>query len=322
MVKGHAHAGTVTNEYYEFGLASNSGAVETVRILGGGEPVLLEHKLETNGAIHWNPGIYSPQTPWVHASDWEHPEARHLIGPLMYRTNKYAPLPHMPDVPTHVAYEFYAHQPYVLQTSLMEVRKDMYVQALRNGELVFNHAVLNEFIWKDSTGEIRSLDIESSRRHPIHALEIPADTEWMAFINREQGVGFAGITLEYENTNRFGDRPSEAQPYFYVQNGPWIYWSRPIVYPFGGSNLTRLMFVRKGTMCYEKNAWLPFRLAPGDQPFAQIQETADRLNHPLHVREWMPTDPRTPEQWVMPILTMPFDEGVAGAVSGHKKKED
>jgi hypothetical protein len=312
----------VTNAYYEFGLASNSGAVETVKVLGEGEPILLEHKLETNGAVHWNPGIYTPPTPWVHASDWENPEFAQITGPLMHRVRKYAPLPHMPDVPVHVSYEFYAHKPYVLETSLMEVQKDVYVQAMRNGELVFNHAVLNEFVWKDKLGEIQSLMIEGSRLHPIHALEIPADTEWMAFINREQKVGFAGITLEFENTNRYGDMASEAQPYFYVQNGPWIYWARPIVYPFGGSNFTRMMHVRKGSMSYEKNAWLPFRLADGDQPFAPIQETAERLKHPLHVNEWMPTDPRTPESWVMPILTMPVDEGVAGALSGHKEKKD
>ena len=322
VTNGEGLAQTVTNAYYEIGLASNSGAVETVKVLGEGEPILLEHKLETNGAVHWNPGVYSPPTPWVHASDWENPDFAQVRGPLMHRTRKYAPLPHMPDVPAHVSYEFYAHQPYVLETSLMEVQKDMYVQALRNGELVFNHAVLNEFVWMDAMGEIQRLDIESSRKHPIHALEIPPDTAWMAFINREQKVGFAGITLAYENTNRYGDMPSEGQPYFYVQNGPWIYWSRPIVYPFGGSNFTRLMHVRKGTMCYEKNAWLPFRLAEGDQPFTPVLEIADRLNHPLHVHEWMPTDPRTPETWVMPILTMPFNEGVAGAVSGHKEKKE
>lgn len=321
VVDGDRLAQTVTNAHYEFGLASNSGAVETVRVFGDGEPVLLEHKLETNGAVHWNPGIYTPPTPWVHASDWENPEFAQITGPLMHRTRKYAPLPHMPDVPAHVAYEFYAYQPYVLQTSLMEVQKEVYVQAMRNGELVFNHAVLNEFVWKDATGEIRNLLIEGSRQHPIHALEIPADTEWMAFVNREQGVGFAGITLEYENTNRYGDIPSEGQPYFYVQNGPWIYWSRPIVYPFGGSNFTRMMHVRKGTMCYEKNAWLPFRLAKGDQPFSPVQEVVDRLKHPMLVHEWMPTNPRTPTSWVMPILTMPFDEGVEGALSGHKATE-
>ncbi|MCK7490907.1 MAG: hypothetical protein MZW92_03265 [Comamonadaceae bacterium] len=34
----------------------------------------LEHKLETNGAIHWNPDVYAPPHAWYHSSDWTDPE--------------------------------------------------------------------------------------------------------------------------------------------------------------------------------------------------------------------------------------------------------
>jgi len=309
---------TIENSQYRFFLSTNSGSVEQITILGQGEPVLLEHKLESNGAIHWNPDIYSPPTPWVHASDWEKPVFDQLSGPLRHRTRRYAPLPHMDSVVANVTYEFYAGLPYVVMSSFMEVQKDLFVQALRNSEIVFNHAVLNEFVWEDALGKIQSLKIETARKHPIHALEIPPNTAWMAFINREKGVAFVGITLAHDNGNRFGLPPSETQPYFYVQNGPWIYWARPNVYPFGGLNFTRMMPVRAGSFYYEKNAWLPCRLAAGDAPFQEIQRTRQRLTHPLVVHEWMATDDRTPEKWVMPILTVPFNEGVAGAVSGHK----
>ncbi len=321
VAPGKDLAETVSTDRYRFGLASNSGAVETVTVLGQGDPVLLEHKLETNGAVHWNPGCYTPPTPWVHASDWEKPEYEHISGPLMHRTRRFAPLPHMTTVDASVSYTFYAGQPYVVMTSLMQVKEPMYVKALRNEEIVFNHAVLNEFVWLDALGKVQSLPIEGSKEHPIHALEIPADTPWMAFVSRKDKVGFASIALAYENTNVYGDPPSAAQPYIYVQNGPWIYWARPLVYPFGGQNLTRLMHVRKGSMYLEKNAWLPFRLKDGDDPFQEIEEVAKRLTHPLEVSEWMDMDPRTPDKWVMPILTMPFNEGVAGAVSAHKVKE-
>jgi hypothetical protein len=287
--------------------------------LGQGEPVLLEHKLESNGAVHWNPDIYSPPLPWVHASDWEQPEFEQHTGPLRHRTRRFAPLPHMNSVVANVTYEFYASQPYVIMSSFMEAQKELFVQALRNSEIVFNHAVLNEFVWEDPLGKIQSLKIETARKHPIHALEIPADTPWMAFINREKGVGFAAVTLARDNGNRFGQVPSETQPYYYVQNGPWIYWARPNVYPFGGLNFTRMMPVRAGSFYYEKNAWIPFRLAKGDSPFQELQRTRQALTHPLLVHEWMATDERTPDKWVMPILTVPFNEGVPGAVSGHKQ---
>ncbi len=312
---------TIENSQYRFFLSTNSGSVEQITILGEGDPVLLEHKLESNGAVHWNPDIYSPPIPWVHASDWEKPDFEQTSGPLRHRTRRYAPLPHMDSVVANVTYEFFTHQPYVIMSSFMEVQKELFVQALRNSEIVFNHAVLNEFVWEDPLGKIQSLKIETARKHPIHALEISPRTPWMAFINREKRVGFASITLAYENGNRFGQPASETQPYFYVQNGPWIYWARPNVYPFGGLNFTRMMPVRAGSFYYEKNAWLPLRLAKGDNPFAPIERAQKMLTHPLLVHEWMATDDRTPEKWVMPILTVPFNEGVAGAVSGHKATE-
>ncbi|MCC6798219.1 MAG: hypothetical protein IT366_24110 [Candidatus Hydrogenedentes bacterium] len=322
ITKGERLSQTVENEKYSFYLSENSGSVETITIRGEGDPVLLEHKLETNGAVHWSPDIYSPPTPWVHISDWETPIFDQINGPLLHRTRRYAPLPHMDSVVASVGYSFYAHKPYVIVSSFMEVGKDMFVQAMRNAEIVFNHEVLKEFVWEDALGKQQTLDVESARKHPIHALEIPADTPWMALVNREKKVGFATIAIEYANGNRYGHEPSEAQPYYYVQNGPWVYISRPLVYPFGGNNFTRMMPVRAGAYYHDKNAWIPFRFAKGDDPFAEIKVQQKLLTNPLRVHEWAATNHRTPETWVMPILTMPFDEGVAGAVSGHKANEE
>jgi hypothetical protein len=321
VAKGEGLSQTVTTDAYEYFLSVNSGAVEQVTIRGEGDPVLLEHKLETNGAVHWNPGFYPPPTPWVHASDWETPIYDEISGPIMHRTRRYAPLPHLDAVNASISYEFYAGKPYVMMNSYMEVIKDYFVMAARNGELVFNHAVLNEFVWKDPLGKVQSLEIETSRKHPIHALEIPADTPWMAFINREQQVGFASINLDFDCGNKYGQPPS-AQPYYYIQNGPWIYWSRPLVYPFGGLNFTRMMPVRAGSYYTERTAWVPFRFADDDDPFEDIESLNEQLTKPLLIHEWMGTDDRTPTAWVMPILTMPFDEGVEGALSGHKDTEE
>lgn len=309
---------TVSNSNFSIFTSPNSGSVETVTILGEGEPVLLEHKLETNGAVHWNPDIYTPPTPWVHTSDWEAPDYAEKTGPIMHRTRRHGLQPMVDNASAHVSYTFYAGQPYILQTSLMEILEDVFVSAMRNGEMVFNKAILNEFVWQDELGVVKHMPIEGSKLHPIHALDIPADTPWMAFINREKKIGFANIALSYENTNRYGDPASIGQPYFYVQNGPWVYWARPLVYPFAGNNMTRLMKVRKGSTYYEENAWVPFRFAEGDNPFAEIEKLNKKLRSPLHLMEWVPTNERAPLSWIMPILTMPFDEGVAGAVSGHK----
>ncbi len=313
-------AQTVSTEHYSIGLAANSAVIETVRLPGDPE-VTLEHKIETNGAVHWNPGIYTPPDPWVHASDWEDPECSILTGPLTHRIRRYANLPFIDTTAAHVTYEFFAGQPYVISESVMEVKEDVFVQALRNGEIVFNHAVLNEFVWKDEMGKTQHLDLTKTLKHPIHALEIPADTPWMAFVNREQGVGFASIAIDYHNMNLYGHLNSEAQPYIYVQIGPWIYWSRGLVYPFGGADFTRMMPARKGSVYAETNAYMPFRYAKGSNPFVDVERYHKTLTNPLKVSEHMIQDPTTPTSWIMPLLTMPFDEGVDGAQSAKEVPE-
>jgi hypothetical protein len=55
------------------------------------------------------------------------------------------------------------------------------------------------------------------------------------------------------------------------------------------------------------------------KPKAPRRRPAD-IGVPIH--EWMATDARTPDKWVMPILTVPFNEGVPGAVSGHKQDKE
>jgi len=67
---------------------------------------------------------------------------------------------------------------------------------------------------------------------------------------------------------------------------------------------------------------VPFRFAEGDNPYAEIEKLTKQLNAPLHVMEWMATDKRAPEGWIMPILTAPFDEGVAGQVGGQKEGKE
>jgi hypothetical protein len=82
------------------------------------------------------------------------------------------------------------------------------------------------------------------------------------------------------------------------------------------------MPVRAGSLYLETTAWVPFRFEETGDPFGGLQQLHQQLTHPLLVHEWMRTDERTPEKWVMPILTMPFDEGVSGAVSGHKAPKE
>ncbi len=309
---------SVDNPTYRFGLAEQSGLIETV-LLKRDVNLWFEHKLETNGAVHWNPGCYAPPHPWVHASDWDPPaEHRTITGPVFVRTERHGPLPHMKDVIATVAYTFYAYQPYMTVSTLLEVTADLHVKALRNGEIVFNHAVFDEFAWRNPSSKPRTLVLDKARRHPQHALHIEADVDWLAFMSRKHGCAFGGIPLEVTYINRLGRRPAIQQPYIYVNTGPWVYWSRAVVYPFGSNNPTRMAPVPAGGLYHEQTAYLPFVLGSSDL-FQEIEAAAARLRAPLDVEVVMDTDPRTPRQWVMPILTAPFDEGVEEGIGGRRE---
>lgn len=321
VVSGSGIGKTVENPFYRIKLDKNSGAFETILVKHGVD-ILLEHKLETNGAVHWNPDVYAPPLPWVHASDWEKPEMEEISGPIFYMSRRYAPLPHMKSVKASVTYFFYPNKPYVVMKSALELERDLDVQAIRNAEIVFNHAVLNEFVYKDRKGTVQSLKIEGSRPHPEHAIEISDKTPWLGFVNREKKVGFVGINLAYVNLNKFGGTPSTYEPYFYAANGPWIYMSRGLNYSFGSNNPGRLQKAKAGSFFSEEIAYLPFKLGDRQsQEFATVEFISDRLLSPLDVQVKMETDPRTSKQWIAPLLTAPFDEGVSGAV-GAKRTGD
>jgi len=51
----------------------------------------FEHRLETNGAVQWNPGVYSPPRPWIHASDWDPPpHYAEIRGPIFLMSHSIA----------------------------------------------------------------------------------------------------------------------------------------------------------------------------------------------------------------------------------------
>jgi hypothetical protein len=312
-IEGEGLGATVENEFYRISHAANSGAIFTVDVKQGVN-VVLEHKLETNGAVQWNPDVYAPPHAWVHASDWEEPEHEIVCGPVFCMFRRWAPLPHLPDVMASSTNLYYAGTPYVLVTETTSFEQDRYVKALRQAEVVFNHEVLDEFAYVDQLGVEQSFPIEGTRPHPAHAIDLPLETSWMAFFNRQRQVAFAYIPLEGAATSLLGGMPRLENAYFYVENGPWVYLARPLVYPFGSNNASRMVYVPRGALYTSRTAYAPVRLADGRDPFRPIKELQQTLTEPLLVRVFLDTDARTPRGWVTPILTEPFDEGVEGAI--------
>jgi hypothetical protein len=309
---------TIENSFYKATLNKKSGVI--YEITEKSSKTLFEHKLETNGSIHWNPCLYSPPHTWTHTSDWENPPYTEVSGPLFYSIRIAAPLPFYPQALCSVTYHFYANVPYILVQTTIDITESMFVQALRNGEIVFNKKAFKNVGYKTIDGRVETIDLQRSRMHPDHVITLRPDTPWVTFYNQDKGVAFANLYLDLAMTNVEGGEASTEQPFVYVQNGPWYYLARGLVYSFGTNNQTRMLPVRKGSVYSERVAFYPFSFKKDQGYSAQADTLFNMLKYPLSVRESIETYVESPEGWVTPILTEPFEEGVEQAIGGKKKK--
>lgn len=317
-VSGEGLGKTIENSFYRVELDPKSGMI--FKVLEKETDILLEHKLETNGAVHWNPGVYSPPHAWIHCSDWEEPDFSEIKGSLFYSLRRSAPLPHLKNVFVNINYYFYADSPLILMESVMQVKEDMYVKALRNGEIVFNKQVFKETAYKTISGKTEVIDFAHTRMHPEHVVVLRPDTPWVSFLNSEKKIAFASLFLDYATSCMQGGGASQQQPYIYVQHGPWYYMSRAFVYSFGSNNQTRMLPVKKGSQYYARTGWLPFSFDQNKEHSKILDEYYRMYKHPLWIHEVIETYPESPDAWLEPILTEPFDEGVKDSVGGKKKR--
>jgi hypothetical protein len=318
VTKGRDLGRTIENGAYRIVLQEKSGVVHEIVEKTTG--IRLEHKLETNGAIHWNPDVYAPPHAWYHSSDWSDPEAREVAGPVFYSLNLKGRLPQPGEVGVGIRYHFYAGTPVVMVESVTEMGKDVFVKALRNAEVVFNAEVFTKAAFKRE-GRTEILDFAASKMHPAHAAVLRPDTPWVCFFDEAKGVGFAALFLDLATPNLGGGQASLQQPYIYIQHGLWFYVSRGFVYSFGSNNQTRMLPVRAGSVYYDRNAWLAFPYPEGEELGDYLDRWYNALKWPLAVREEMGTYDESPEGWLVPILTEPFEEGVKDARGGKERRK-
>jgi hypothetical protein len=78
--------------------------------------------------------------------------------------------------------------------------------------------------------------------------------------------------------------------------------------------------VKAGSLYYDRNAWIPFSYKKDKGFAAYLDATYKSLKYPLGIIDDIETYQESPEGWVVPILTEPFEEGVKEAIGGPKKK--
>lgn len=307
-VNGDGLGLTLENQFYTVRLSERSGAIDEIT-LKMGINCTFDHHLETNGALHWNPGIYAPPRPWLHASDWD-PPARYSStrGKIFTMTRRSGPLDHYPETEISITYTFYDKVPWILISSTIEINKDIDVKALRNGEIVLNRKLVQEFAWREPDGNIGSMIITDGPRHPRQAKILPHDSPWVCFFNRDRQCGLGMVTVKLANFRKDGGFSRTFQPYSYLHWGPWVYYARPLVYTFLSSNPGKLITVPAGNIYYEKMAFIPVRFEKDNQAYEYLERINKQLTNPLYISVVEDTDQRAPSKWMPPILVEEFEE--------------
>jgi len=302
VVTGTAPGLTIENEYYTINLHGKSGSLNQITTKLGVNK-LLEHQLETNGSVHWNPGVYSPPTAWTHTSDWESLTTYfEESGPVFLMTQRGGPLPLYDQTAVSQSYIFYADAPFIRVNSVFDVNEGTYIQALRNGEIVFNHDVITSFALRDKLGEIKHTVVTDLPRFEEIALTYDADIPWAAFYNPDDGVGFAEITLNTSAMRRNGGLAKLEHHHQYVNWGPWCYLTRNLIFPYGSQNPQRMSYVPDTSTYFEDMLFLPFKMPHGagkDEQFRQVEEAYQMFINPLNVQVEHETDKRVPAQFVL-----------------------
>jgi len=285
-VEGEGLGLTIDNPHYRVTLAEQSGQINGIFIKQG-----VETQLSHGGrAIHWNPGCYSPPRRWGHTYDWNPPEGKSEIrGPLVYSLKRWGCLPELPEVWVSVTYTFYARVPYFVMSSTIAIRDDIDVLALRNDEMVFEPQLFSELGWRDKGGAVHTVALgQDPALETGYTRVLPADVPWLCFFQREGGYGFGSVRVAYDATSTTETDATKYNEGTYVTapTSSLVYWYRALVYHFFPTAPVQLFKkVKAGSVYHETNAYVPFPLgrAPGSKLLDPIDQTYERLTHPLRV---------------------------------------
>ncbi len=281
-VQGEAPGLRIDNDLISVVLHPKSGHLDQLSLTNRPD-FPLYHRKETNGAIHWNPEIYTPPTPWTHTSDWDPPQnVKSFSGPVLASSEVWGNLRDLPQVDASVRYEFYPGKPYFISSSVLRINETVQCLALRNAEIVFKRELITNAAWYDVVRD-SVIDYDVTGMPDLTDLKMEADVPWITFYNKNTGVGFAGIQLEYANAG-LESSPRLLNPFFYITGGPWIYWARALSLSFLSSNMQQMIPSMKGNVFSEKWAYLIYETKKGAKPYEPVLELQKKLTNPLRVQ--------------------------------------
>jgi hypothetical protein len=305
-VQGEAPGLHFENNKFSAVLHPNSGHLDQITLHNKSKFPLF-HRMETNGAIHWNPGVYAPPKAWTHTADWKPPKNISTVsGPIISFSEVWDHLRGVSEVDAAVRYEFYPGVPYFISSTTMRINETVQTIALRNAEIVFKRELMTHVAWYDIIRD-KIITYDVVNMPDLTDVKMEADIPWIVFYNEKSGVAFAGIQLEYSNSG-LENRPRLLNPYFYVTGGPWIYWSRALSLSFLSSNMQHTIPAMKGNVFSEKWAYLTYSFSQSESPYSAVLDWQKRLTNPLRIHLVEEVDDRVSKT----VEEIYMDEGKSG----------
>ncbi len=252
-VSGTGPAWTVENSVMKVELHS-SGQLSAVTLADNpGTPVAPETDI-----IHWNPGVFIPTRYWAHSFAWDPPEYFKVTGqgPIFVEIERSGIFPRIPEVHLSITYRFFAGRSYVESGTVMRVRDDVGVVALRNDELVFNPGFFTHVGWEKDGGPFvsRLSEYEPVNRHG-DILRLSDTVPYVTLLNPSTGIGAATVRVDYANIGPKGGPPRLFDNATYVANGDLQYWFRPLIYFHVDWDRKQLITVNQGSVYSERNLY-------------------------------------------------------------------
>jgi hypothetical protein len=281
-ISGEGWSKTIKNNSLSLEFHPQSGQINTIENIK--HAIKLFNEV---GVIHWNPGVHIPGIAWDHSFNWNPPPSyEETSGEYLYINTRRGPLPRIKDVNLEVRYIIGVDWPYFISETMMIFKNDLGVSAIRNDEMVLYNGLFDSLVYRNKSGQIVKMPLDEKRDFPdglVHAA--PDDLAWVGLINSEKEYGFFSLRVDYANLSLVtsGQWLNKPGTYFYApSNGKYVYWVRPLLYTWAEFTTRNLLtFVPKGSIFYEKNAYIILPLS-GDYP--KILDTLlYKLKNPVRV---------------------------------------
>ncbi len=221
--------------------------------------------------MHWNPGVFVPARGWPHSFAWDPPEKYEIeSGPVFVEVRRSGPFPVIGEVHLSVNYRIFANRSYVESGTILDVREDIGVVALRNDQLIFREGSFTHIGWDDRGRTVtKPLASYQPVNHHGDILRFSPVADFVTFYNPERGVGAASVRDLFAAVGPNGSPPTLFDNATYISNGRLQYWFRPLVYFHVDWDRKQLITVPRESTYSERNYYL-FYEPIGNEPVSDV----------------------------------------------------